>query len=149
MHVDGAAADGAASGERDAGATAAGDQRSEHERGRAHGLHQFVRRFGSGEILAVDGGAMLGASVAEFNLGAHGGEQVAGGLDVPHLRDVFEDDGFVGEQGGSHAGQRGVFCAADADGAEEGFAAADDEFIHELGVLGEKAILAGNGTRGG
>ena len=44
----------------------------------------------------MDGGAVLGASVAEFDFGAHGGEQVARGLDVAHLRNVFEDDRLVG-----------------------------------------------------
>ena len=132
VQVDGTAADGAAAGERDAGAAAAGDERSEDERGGAHGLDQFVGGFGAGEIFAVDGGAVVGASVAEFDLGAHGGEQVARGLNVADLRNVFEDDGFVGEQGGGHAGKRGVFCAADADGAEQRLAAADDEFVHEI-----------------
>ena len=74
---------------------------------------------------------MLGASVAEFDLGAHGGEQVARGLDVAHLRNIFENDGFVGEQGGGHAGERGVLCAADANRAEQRISAADYELVHE------------------
>ena len=131
VHVDGAAADGAAAGQRDAGASAAGDERSEDERGGAHGFDQFVGGFGAGEIFAVKRGAVLGASVAEFDLGAHGGEQIARGLNVAHLGNVFEDDRFVGEQSGGHAGERGVLCAADTDRTEERFAAADDEFIHE------------------
>ncbi len=143
VHVDGTAADGAAAGERDAGAAAAGDQRSEDERGGTHRLDQFVGGFGGGEILAVERGAVLGASVAEFDIGAHGSEKVAGGLNVADLRNVFQNDGFVGEQGGCHARQCGIFCAADVDGAEQRLAAADDEFIHEFGVPGEKYILAG------
>ena len=107
VQIDGAAADGAAAGQRDAGAAAAGDQRAEHQRGGAHGLDQFVGGFGTGEIRAVDGGAVLGASVAEFDLGAHGGEQVARGLNVADLGNVFEDDRLVGEQSGGHAGERG------------------------------------------
>jgi hypothetical protein len=43
---------------------------------------------------------VLRASVAEFDLGSHGSQQVASGLNVAHLRNVFEDDRFVGEQGG-------------------------------------------------
>ncbi len=77
-----------------------------------------------------------GASEAEFDFGAHGGKKFARGLDVADLRDVFEDDGFVGEQGCSHAGKRGVFCAADADCAEKGVAAADDEFVHDCACEG-------------
>ena len=132
VQVDGAAADGATAGERDAGAAAAGDERPEDERGGAHGLDQFVGSFGAGEIFAVERGAVVGASVAEFDLGAHGGEQVARGLNVAHLRNIFEDDGFVGEQGGGHAGKRGVFCAANAHRPKQRLAAADDQFVHRL-----------------
>ncbi len=102
----------------------------EDQRRGAHGLDQFVRGFGSGERGAVDGGAVVGASVAEFDFGAHGGEQVARGLDVADLGNIFEDDGLVGEQGGGHAGQRGIFRAADADGAQQRLSAADDELVH-------------------
>ena len=80
----------------------------------------------------MDGGAVVGASVAEFDFGAHGGEQVARGLNVAHLRNVFEDDGLVGEQGGGHAGQRGILCAADVNGAEQRLSAADYELVHEM-----------------
>ncbi len=73
---------------------------------------------------------MLGAAVAELDLGAHGGEQLALGLDVADLRDVFEDDLVFGEDGGGHAGEGGVFGAADTNGAEERIATANDEFIH-------------------
>ena len=80
----------------------------------------------------MDGGAMLGASVAEFDFGAHGGQQVARGLDVAYLRNVFEDDRLIGEQGRGHAGQRGIFRAADAHRAEQRLAAADYKFVHCL-----------------
>jgi hypothetical protein len=88
---------------------------------------------------------VLGASVAEFDVGSHGGEQVACGLDVADLRDVFEDDGLIGEQGGGHAGQGGIFGSADADGAEQRLSAADDEFVHKsefivAGMCGEIGV---------
>ena len=73
MKVNRARADRAATGERDAGVPTAGNQRSEDQRGRAHGLHQFVGGFGSGERCAVERGAMMGSSVAEVDLGSHGG----------------------------------------------------------------------------
>ena len=142
VHVDRTAADGAAAGQRYAGASAAGNQRSENQRGGAHGLDQFIGSFGTGDIFAVNRGAVLGASVAEFDLGAHGGEQVARGLNVAHLRNVFENDRFVGEQCGSHAGKRGVLCATDAHGAEQRLSAADYKFVHDMSP--EKSILAGN-----
>ena len=112
--------------------TAAGDQRAQDQRGGAHGFDEFVGSFGGGESGAVDGGAVLGAAVAEFDFGAHGGQQVARGLDVANLRNVFEDHGLIGEQGGRHAGERGIFCAADVNGAEQRLPAAKDEFVHEL-----------------
>ncbi len=86
---------------------------------RAHGLDDLVLRDGVGEDAALDAGAVLGAAVAELDLGAHGGEELALGLDVADLRDVFEDDFAFCEDGGGHAGERGVFCAGDFEGAEE------------------------------
>jgi hypothetical protein len=81
-------------------------------------------------MFAVDCGAVMGASVAQFDLGAHGGEKVARSLNVPDLWNVLEDDRFVSQQSGSHAGKGGIFGAADTDGAEQRLAAADYEFIH-------------------
>jgi hypothetical protein len=73
---------------------------------------------------------MLGAAVAEFDLGSHAGEELTLGLDVADLRDVFEDDFVLGEDGGGHAGERGVFGSGDFDGAEERVAAAYYELVH-------------------
>ena len=98
VQIDGARTDGASAGQRDAGAATARDQRSEDERRGSHGLDQFIRRFRSAERARANSGAMLGASVAEFDFGAHGGEELARGLDVAHLRDVFENHRLVGEQ---------------------------------------------------
>src|SRR5438045_4067269 len=80
----------------------------------------------------MDGGAVMSASVAEFDISTHRSQQVTGGLDIAHLRDVFEDDWLVGQQGGGHAGKGGIFRAADADGAEQRLSAADDELIHRV-----------------
>ena len=85
---------------------------------------------GSERTRAPDAGAVLGAAVAEFDLGAHGGEELALGLDVADLGDVFEDDLVFGEDGGGHAGEGGVFCAGDFDGAEKRVAAAYYELVH-------------------
>ena len=67
----------------------AGYERSEHQRGSTHGLDQFVGGLGGVEFGAVDGGAVLSAPVAEFDLGAHRSEKIARGLDVAYLRNVF------------------------------------------------------------
>src|SRR5208283_901762 len=106
------------------------DEWAENEGGGAHGLHQFVGSFGGCQVPAADGGAMLGAAVSQFDFGAHGGEEFAGGFDVAHLRDVFENNRFVGEQGGGHGRERGVLGAADADGTEQRIAAANYKLIH-------------------
>src|ERR1700726_2683522 len=120
----------------------AGNQRPEHQGRGTHGLDQFIGGFGRGQSLRMNGGAMLGAAVAEFDFGSHGGKEVARSLNVAHLRNVFEDDRFVGEQGSGHAGKRSVFCAADADGAEQRFAAADYELIHEYASWGASSTLS-------
>ena len=83
---------------------------------------------------ALDAGAVLGAAVAEFDLGAHAGEELALGLDVADLRDVFEDDLVFGEDGGGHAGKGGVFGSGDFDGAEKGVAAAYYELVHSVSL---------------
>ena len=144
VEVDGAAADGAAAGHGDAGDAGAGDERAEDERAGAHGLDDLVLGDGVGEDGALDAGAVLGAAVAELDLGAHGDEELALGLDVADLRDVFEDDLVFGEDGGGHAGERGVLCAGDFDGAEKGIAAAYYELVHRSSLRG----VAWNGCRG-
>ena len=73
---------------------------------------------------------MLGAAVAEFDFGTHADEELALGLDVADLGDVFEDDFAFSEDGGGHAGERGVFSSGDLDGAEKGIAAAHYELVH-------------------
>ena len=111
----------------------AGDERAEDERRGAHGLDQLVAGFGIGtEAGGADGGAVVGASVAEFDFGTHGGEQPARGLDVADLRNVFENDLFVGEQSGGHARERSVFSAADSNGAEQRIAAANNKLVHSF-----------------
>ena len=52
VQIDGTRADGAAAGQRNAGPSAARDQRPQHQRRSAHGLDQFVRRFRAGQIAA-------------------------------------------------------------------------------------------------
>jgi len=89
---------------------------------------------------------VLGAAVAEFDLGTHGDEELAFGLDVADLWDVLENDFILGEDGGGHAGKRGVFGSGDFDGAEKGIAAAYYKLIHYVSSLSggrvEMAYLA-------
>ncbi len=142
VQVDGAAADGAASGHRDPGHAGAGDERAEDERAGAHGLDDLVLGDRVREHGALDVGAVLGAAVAELDLGAHADEQLALGLDVLHLRDVLEDDLVLGEDGGGHAGERGVLCAGDFYGAEQGIAPAYYKLVH-LTILRRMRLCMG------
>jgi hypothetical protein len=68
---------------------------------------------------------MLGASVAEFDFGAHRCEKPAGGFDVAYLRNVFENHRFIGQQGCRHARERGVLRATNSNRPQQGIAAAD------------------------
>ena len=142
VEIDGAGANGASPGQGNTGAATTGNQRPQHERGGAHGLDQFIRRFGSGECARANRCPMMGASIAEFDFRTHGGKQLARGLDIAHLRDVFENHRFVGEQGGRHARECGVLRATDSDGAEQRVTAADYELIHSLGSRTIEAPLS-------
>ena len=82
------------------------DERSQYQRRGAHGLDDLIFRYGIGEQAAGDGGAVLRAAVAKLDLGAHGDQQFALGLNIAHLRNVFEDDFVFCQDGCGHAGQR-------------------------------------------
>src|SRR5439155_8584073 len=73
---------------------------------------------------------MLRTAIAKFYLGPHRRKQLARGLDVAHLRNIFQDHRFVGEQGSSHRREGGIFCSTDANRAQERVSAANYEFIH-------------------
>ena len=130
VEINGAPPDGAASGHSNTSHASACDKWTKDERAGSHGLDDLVLRDGIGEDAAFDAGAVLGATVAELNFGTHGGEELALGLDVADLRDVFKDDLVFGEDGGGHAGKSGVFGSGDFDGSEKGVSAAYNELIH-------------------
>ena len=65
---------------------------------------------------------MMSASVAQFNFSAHGDKQIALGLNVADVRDVFQDYGLVGQDSGSHGRQRGILGSTDADTSHQGIA---------------------------
>ena len=73
---------------------------------------------------------MLSAAVSQFDFCAHRGQQFARGFDVPNLWDIFQDDGFVGEQRRGHSRQRCVLGAADANCSQQRSAATDYKFVH-------------------
>ena len=105
VKVNGSAPDGASSGHGDAGHACTRYQRSKDEGTGAHRLDDFVLGFGIGEGAEVDPGAVVCVSSAEFDFGAHGHQEFALGFDVADLRDVFEGDFFLGQDGSGHTGQ--------------------------------------------
>ena len=74
---------------------------------------------------------MMRAAVAQFDFGSHGRQQVASGLNVAHLRNIFENDGFFSQQSRGHARQCRILSPADANRAQKRRSAADDKFIHK------------------
>jgi hypothetical protein len=131
VEVDGASADGASAGHGDAGHARTRDEWPEHERTGAHGLDDLVLGDGVGQDAALDACTVLGAAVAELDLGAHGGEQLALGLNIADLRDVFEDNLVFGEDGGGHAGKGGVLGPGNFDGPKKGVSAAYNKLVHD------------------
>ena len=73
---------------------------------------------------------MLRATVSQLDFRAHGGKKAARGFDVANLRDIFQNDRFIGEQGSGHGRQSCVLGAADADCSQQRIAAADYKFVH-------------------
>ena len=126
MIVDGTRTDPTATGQRDAGPTCAGNQRSQHERRRAHGLHQFIRRFrrhdrwrpqGDGFALHVD----VGADIHEKTLHS---------ANVADAGDAAQHNLISRQEGGGEYGERGILRSAGGDEANERCSALDDELVH-------------------
>ena len=78
---------------------------------------------------------MLRPSVSQFDFGAHGRQQLAGGFNVAHLRNIFQNDRLFREQGRGHRRQRGILGATDANCPQQRIAAADHELIHTASIL--------------
>ena len=112
MQVDGAVADGATARQGNAGEPTAGYQRTQHQGRCAHGLDDFVLGGRIGEHAATDGRAVLRTAIAQLDLGAHGDQELALGLDVADLGDILQHHFVFGENRRSHAGKRGIFGAA-------------------------------------
>jgi hypothetical protein len=101
MHINGAIPNAAAC-----------HQGTQHQRRSTHRLDDLVLGRGVRENTATDRGAVLGAAVAQFDLGAHRSKQSPLCLDIADLGDVLQHHFVFGENCGGHAGQGGVFCAA-------------------------------------
>src|SRR3954462_5176052 len=78
---------------------------------------------------------MVRASIAKLDLGTHGDEELALGLNVPDVRNIFEDNGFIRKNGGGHRRESCVLGAADANGPEQRISAADNKLVHWVRLL--------------
>ncbi len=130
MQIDGPAAYGASAGHGHARHSRAGNQRTQHQRTGAHRLDNLVFGDGVGERAATDLDAIW-LRVVNPDFSAHRREQLALGVDVPHLGKVFQRDLVLGQNRRRHAGQSRVLGARDANRPDERIAAAYDKFIHE------------------
>src|SRR5205807_2311193 len=104
VQVDRPRANGATAGQRHASSSATRHQRPKHQRRSPHRLHQLVGSFRRNQRAAADCGAMLSPSVTKFYVRAHFRQQLTSGLNVAHLRNVFQDNGLFCEQGSGHSG---------------------------------------------
>ena len=121
-------ADRAAAGQRDAGLPHARQQRAEHQDGGTHLAHDVVRRLGAGDRAADRQGAPILAD--RIDRDAMAAQQGHHRVDIRQMRHVGQHQALFGEQAAGEQGQRGVFRAADGDGAVERAAAADANAVH-------------------
>ena len=127
VEVDRPGADGTAARQRDARASRAGDEGSQHQDRGPHGLDELVGRFDRRQLARGD---LDRAPDLELDVGPEVAEHMAHGADVTHLGNVVEDDGLLGEQCGADVGQGRVLGSADADGAFQRTTAHDADLFH-------------------
>src|SRR5215470_15424668 len=104
VQVDWTRPDGTSAWQRNSRVTVACDQGTKHKRGGAHRLHQFVWCFRANRTAAMNRGAVMRASVAQFDVAAHRDQQLTHCSDIANFRNALEDHGFIGEQGSRHRG---------------------------------------------
>ena len=138
MQINRAVADDAAAGQRDGRLLFAPEQRAEHADGRAHFPHDLVRRFGD-DFLRLHRDHAAGP----LDLRAEVREDLQHVMDVAQVGDVVDDARLFREQRGGEDGERGVFRAADFDGAGQLVSAVNENFIHNL----RRGIGCGLGSR--
>src|SRR5690606_22191062 len=127
--VDGAGADGAATGQRDASLAVARHERTEGQHARPPRLDELVwgdrLEFRGRRNVDLDRPAR-----APFDVAAHGPQQPGHGADIGQVGDVPEGVGALREEARGEAGKGGVLRAGDPDGADEPVASADDDGVH-------------------
>jgi hypothetical protein len=130
MQINRPPANRASPGHCDARHAGPRNQRPQHQRARAHGLHDLVLRHRIAQHCAPDRRPMLRAPIPQLHLRAHRHQQLALRLDVLHLRNILEDDLILRKNRSSHAGQRRVLRPGNLDCAKQGIAPANNELIH-------------------
>ena len=126
--VDAAAADDVAPRGGDGDLAEAGEKGAREEDGGARLRAEAGVEDRGGEIARADGDAV--GRLVDFGLGAEGAEKLDRREDVADQGEVFEDDGFVREEGGREHGEGRVLVARRRVCAGKGFAAFDDELGH-------------------
>ena len=121
--IDGAHADRASAGQRDARRAVTGDERAEHEDRGTHGRHELVRRL----VLQHSRDADAGASVVAVDGRAQRLQQANHRADVLQIGEVGKDERLGRQQRGRQRRQRRVLRRADLDGAPQRNAALDLE----------------------
>ena len=106
---------------------------------RQHGAGQQDRRANVAAQIGIElrradiGRLKLEGVPIEFgDLYAQLGQQLQHGMHVANARDVVQDDGLIGEEGGRQQGQGGVLVAAGGDSPGQGPTTANDELIHKV-----------------
>ena len=103
--------DGAAAGQRDVRLAKARHERTEHEDGGAHRLHQIVGRRELRQRRSVHFDAHV---LVQGDACAHAPQQLDSGGDVLQVRHVADDHRLFRQQRAGQNGQRGVLRARDA-----------------------------------
>jgi hypothetical protein len=92
VQVDGPVPDGAATRQRNARAPATGHQRPQHQARGAHGLHQFVRRFGTNDLRRMEPHRLTLRLYRRSDI--H--QQPLDSPDIPHARNALQDHRLFG-----------------------------------------------------
>ena len=136
MHVDLAAADVVAAGQRDARLTAPGEQRTEHVERRPHASDELVRCFGPELAARVDADRRVGQ---QLDLGTDRTQELGHHFEVAHRRHVAQGGDARCEQRRGHLlGARVLRRARDRDLAVQRAVGAHSKRV--MSVVGSCAV---------
>ncbi len=125
--VDRAGTDGAAAGQGNPGFAATGDERTEDEDRRTHGLDHLVGSHRVIQAIAIEHQAV---GAIHRNANAHIAEQTQHGRDVVEMRHIGQVQRIGGEQRGAKNRQRGVLGTRHGNFAGKGITPLNQQLIH-------------------